>query len=47
MTVESMLRLIAGVLVAASILLGMYVHPYLQHIECSRTSPQIRMVIIV
>ena len=28
MTVESMLRLIAGVLVAASILLGMYVHPY-------------------
>lgn len=28
MTVESMLRLIAGVFVAASVLLGMYVHPY-------------------
>ncbi len=28
MTVEPMLRLIAGVLVAASVLLGMYVHPY-------------------
>lgn len=28
MTVESMLRLIAGALVAASVLLGMYVHPY-------------------
>ena len=28
MTVETMLRLIAGVFVAASVLLGMYVHPY-------------------
>jgi hypothetical protein len=28
MTVESMIRLIAGVFVAASVLLGMYVHPY-------------------
>ena len=28
MTVESMLRLIAGAFVAASVLLGMYVHPY-------------------
>ena len=28
MTVESMLRLIAGLFVAASVLLGMYVHPY-------------------
>jgi hypothetical protein len=28
MTVESMLRLIAGVFVAASVLLAMYVHPY-------------------
>ena len=28
MTVESMLRLIAGVLIAASVLLGIYVHPY-------------------
>ena len=28
MTVESMLRLIAGMFVAASTLLGMYVHPY-------------------
>jgi len=28
MTVESLLRLIAGALVAASVLLGMYVHPY-------------------
>ena len=28
MTVESMLRLIAGFFVAASVLLGMYVHPY-------------------
>jgi len=28
MTVEPMLRLIAGVFVAASVLLGMYVHPY-------------------
>jgi hypothetical protein len=28
MTVESMLRMIAGVFVAASVLLGMYVHPY-------------------
>jgi DUF2892 family protein len=28
MTLESMLRLIAGVFVAASVLLGMYVHPY-------------------
>jgi hypothetical protein len=28
MTVERMLRLIAGVFVAASVLLGMYVHPY-------------------
>ncbi len=28
MTVESMLRLIAGFFVAASTLLGMYVHPY-------------------
>jgi hypothetical protein len=28
MTLESTLRLIAGVFVAASVLLGMYVHPY-------------------
>jgi hypothetical protein len=28
MTLESMLRLIAGVFVAGSVLLGMYVHPY-------------------
>jgi Protein of unknown function (DUF2892) len=28
MTLEPMLRLIAGVFVAASVLLGMYVHPY-------------------
>jgi hypothetical protein len=28
MTVESMLRLIAGVFVTASVLLGMFVHPY-------------------
>jgi Protein of unknown function (DUF2892) len=28
MTLESMLRLIAGVFVAASVLLGIYVHPY-------------------
>lgn len=28
MTVEPMIRLIAGVFVAASALLGMYVHPY-------------------
>jgi hypothetical protein len=28
MTVESMLRLIAGFFVATSVLLGMYVHPY-------------------
>jgi hypothetical protein len=28
MTVEPMLRLIAGTFVAASVLLGMYVHPY-------------------
>jgi predicted CDP-diglyceride synthetase/phosphatidate cytidylyltransferase len=28
MTVEPMIRLIAGVFVAASVLLGMYVHPY-------------------
>jgi hypothetical protein len=28
MTVERMLRLIAGVFVSASVLLGMYVHPY-------------------
>jgi hypothetical protein len=28
MTVNSMLRLIAGFFVAASVLLGMYVHPY-------------------
>ena len=28
MTVERMLRLIAGVFVAASALLGIYVHPY-------------------
>ena len=28
MTVEPMLRLIAGVFVAASVLLGIYVHPY-------------------
>ena len=28
MTVESSLRLIAGLFVAASVLLGMYVHPY-------------------
>lgn len=27
MTVESMLRMIAGAFVAASVLLGMYVHP--------------------
>ena len=29
MTLEPMLRLIAGVFVAASVLLGMYVHPYI------------------
>lgn len=28
MTLEPMLRLIAGVLVTASVLLGMFVHPY-------------------
>ena len=28
MTVEAMLRLIAGVFVTGSVLLGMYVHPY-------------------
>ena len=28
MTVESMIRLIAGVFVAASVVLGLYVHPY-------------------
>jgi len=28
MRVEAMLRLIAGVFVVASVLLGMYVHPY-------------------
>ncbi|OFW31528.1 MAG: rhodanese [Acidobacteria bacterium RIFCSPLOWO2_02_FULL_65_29] len=28
MTVESMIRLIAGVFVAASVLLGVFVHPY-------------------
>ena len=28
MTLEPMLRLIAGVFVAASVLLGLYVHPY-------------------
>jgi Inner membrane protein YgaP-like, transmembrane domain len=28
MNVERMLRLIAGVFVAASVILGMYVHPY-------------------
>ena len=28
MTLEPMLRLIAGVFVVASVLLGMYVHPY-------------------
>ena len=28
MTIEQKLRLIAGVFVAASVLLGMYVHPY-------------------
>ena len=28
MTVEPMLRLIAGIFVAASVLLGIYVHPY-------------------
>jgi small-conductance mechanosensitive channel len=28
MTVEPMLRLIAGVFVTASVLLGMFVHPY-------------------
>ena len=28
MTVEPMLRLIAGLFVLASVLLGMYVHPY-------------------
>jgi hypothetical protein len=29
MTLEPMLRLIAGVFVTASVLLGMFVHPYL------------------
>ena len=28
MSVEPMLRLIAGIFVAASVLLGIYVHPY-------------------
>lgn len=28
MTVDSLLRLIAGLFVAASVLLGIYVHPY-------------------
>ena len=28
MTIEPMLRLIAGLLIAASVLLGRYVHPY-------------------
>jgi len=28
MTIEPMLRLIAGIFVVASVLLGMYVHPY-------------------
>jgi len=28
MTVESMIRLIGGAFIAASLLLGMYVHPY-------------------
>jgi hypothetical protein len=28
MTIEQKLRLIAGVFVSASVLLGMYVHPY-------------------
>lgn len=28
MTIESALRLIAGALVTASVLLGLYVHPY-------------------
>jgi len=28
MTIESMLRLIGGFFVAASVLLGMFVHPY-------------------
>ena len=28
MTIESMLRLIAGVFVTASVLLGIYAHPY-------------------
>ena len=28
MTVEAMLRLIAGIFVTASVLLGIYVHPY-------------------
>jgi hypothetical protein len=28
MTIEQKLRLIAGIFVAASVLLGMYVHPY-------------------
>jgi len=28
MTVDSMIRLIGGLFVAASVLLGMYVHPY-------------------
>jgi DUF2892 family protein len=28
MTIEPMLRLIAGLFVAASVLLGIYVHPY-------------------
>jgi hypothetical protein len=28
MTVESLVRLIGGLFVAASVLLGMYVHPY-------------------
>jgi hypothetical protein len=28
MTVEAMLRIVAGLFVTASVLLGMYVHPY-------------------
>ncbi len=31
MTVERALRLIAGAFVVASVLLGMYVHPYFLH----------------
>jgi hypothetical protein len=34
MTLESMLRLIAGAFVTASVLLGMYVHPYFFWSRC-------------